>query len=77
MHGSKPMGSHFEVFGAPPILEPIFVGIDSDVHWGDNRGFDPWPYLFMPRPRSPPIRRQRSIFEAVGWEGQGKPPKAS
>ena len=24
--GSKPMGSHFGV-GAPPILEPIFVGI--------------------------------------------------
>ena len=31
--GSKPMGSHFEV-AAPPILEPILVGIESDVHWG-------------------------------------------
>ena len=25
-HGSKPMGSHFGL-GAPPILEPILVGI--------------------------------------------------
>ena len=24
---SKPMGSHFGGFGAPPILEPILVGI--------------------------------------------------
>ena len=27
--GSKPIGSHFGVFGAPPILEPILVGIGS------------------------------------------------
>ena len=27
------MGSHFGV-GAPPILGPILVGIESDVHWG-------------------------------------------
>ena len=34
-HGSRPMGSHFGVSGAPPILEPIFGGwIESDVHWG-------------------------------------------
>ena len=27
---------HFWV-GAPPILEPVLVGIESDVHWGDLR----------------------------------------
>ena len=40
--GSKPMGSHFGVFGAPPILEPILEG-DWDVHWGYDLDFDPWP----------------------------------
>ena len=35
--GSTPMGSHFGV-GAPPILEPILVGI----HWGYDLDFDPW-----------------------------------
>ena len=39
--GSKPMGSHFGV-GAP-ILEPILVGIESDVHWGYDSDFEPWP----------------------------------
>ena len=29
--------------GAPPILEPILVGIESDVHWGCDSAFDPWP----------------------------------
>ena len=29
--------------GAPPILEPILVGIESDVHWGYDVDFDPWP----------------------------------
>ena len=31
VHGSKAMGSHFGVFGAPPVL--IF-SVDWDVHWG-------------------------------------------
>ena len=39
--GSKPMGSHFGV-GAPPILEPIFLGIG--MFTGGERNFDPWPY---------------------------------
>ena len=39
--GSKPMGSHFGV-GAPPILEPILVGIG--MFTGGVRGFDPWPH---------------------------------
>ena len=26
-----------------PILEPILVGIESDVHWGYDLAFDPWP----------------------------------
>ena len=30
---SKPTGSHFGVFGAPPILGAYFSG-DWDVHWG-------------------------------------------
>ena len=34
---------HFGVFGALPILVPILVGIESDVH-GTTLGFDPWPY---------------------------------
>ena len=32
---------HFGV-GAPPIVDPILVGIESDVHWGYNLAFDPW-----------------------------------
>ena len=38
------MGSHFGV-GAPPIVEPILVGVESDVHWGYDLDFDPWPYM--------------------------------
>ena len=38
--GSKPMGSHFGV-GAPPILEPILVGLGCSP---GVRAFDPWPY---------------------------------
>ena len=41
--GSKPMVPFWGVFGAPPILEPILVGIESDVHWGYDSDFDPWP----------------------------------
>ena len=37
--GSKPMGSHFWV-GAPPILEPILVGIGM---FTGGTGFDPRP----------------------------------
>ena len=40
------MGSHFVVFGAPPILEPILVGIESDVHGGYDLDFDAWPNGF-------------------------------
>ena len=30
---------------SPPILEPILVGIESDVHWGlTDLAFDPWPH---------------------------------
>ena len=39
--GSKPMGSHFGAFGAPPML--VYVSGDWDVHWGYDLGFDPWP----------------------------------
>ena len=39
--GSKPMGSHFGA-GAPPILEPILMGIGMFTR---GTGFDPWPYL--------------------------------
>ena len=35
-HGSKPLGSHFEI-GAPPMLEPILVGIG--MFTGGYRGF--------------------------------------
>ena len=35
------MGSHFGV-GAPPILEPILVGIGMFTG-GPNLDFDPWP----------------------------------
>ena len=35
MLGSTPMGSDFGWSVNPPlILEPILVGIESDVHWG-------------------------------------------
>ena len=44
--GSKPMGCHFGV-GAPPILEPILVEIESDVHWGYDLDFGPWPNEFI------------------------------
>ena len=37
---SRPMGSHFGVFGAPPILEPILVGLGCSL---GVRDFDPWP----------------------------------
>ena len=30
---------------SPPILEPIVVRIESDVHWGYDLGFDPWPQV--------------------------------
>ena len=54
---SKPMGSHLGV-GAPPILEPILVGIGMFTG-GEGLGcslgvreFDPWPYytqlMFLP-----------------------------
>ena len=33
------------VFGAPPVLEPILVGIEPDVHWGSDLDLDPWPIL--------------------------------
>ena len=44
--GSKPMGSHFGVFGAPLICLSYFIG-DWDVHWGYDLGFDPWPYIYI------------------------------
>ena len=31
------------MFGAPPSLEPILVGIESNVHWGYDLDFNPWP----------------------------------
>ena len=31
----------------PPVLEPILVGIESDVHWGYDSGFDPWQYIYI------------------------------
>ena len=37
-HASTPMGSHFGVFGARPIL--VFFIRDWDVHWGYDLGFD-------------------------------------
>ena len=38
-------GSHFAVFGEFPTH---FSGwIESDVHWGDDSGVDPWPYLAL------------------------------
>ena len=52
------MGSYFGV-GAPPIFEPILVGIESDVHWGYDLAFekpmdrsetrDPQVKVFYPR----------------------------
>ena len=33
-HGSKPMGSHFGVFGEFTHVRTYFGGIESDVHWG-------------------------------------------
>ena len=35
--GCQNQWSHFGV-GAPPMLEPILVGIESDVHWGYGLG---------------------------------------
>ena len=43
--GSKPVQSHFGVFGAPPIFRTYFGG-DWDVHWGYDLDFDPWPCVF-------------------------------
>ena len=34
--------------GAPPILVPSLVGIESDVHWGEDLDFDPWPFAKVP-----------------------------
>ena len=40
---------HFGAFGAPPILEPILAGIESDVHWGrTDLAFDPQPDTKQP-----------------------------
>ena len=39
--GSKPTGSHFGVFGAPPMVEPTLAGIGM---FTDNWDSDPWPY---------------------------------
>ena len=43
---SKPMGSHFGwQVNSPPILVVYCSGwIESDVHWGCDLDFDPWPY---------------------------------
>ena len=30
--------------GCTTILRPTLVGIESDVHWGYDLDFDPWPY---------------------------------
>ena len=32
------------ILDAPPILVYILVGIESDVHWGYDLDFDPWPF---------------------------------
>ena len=41
------LGSHFGgLVNSPPILEPILVGIESDVHWGYDLDFDPWPHCY-------------------------------
>ena len=34
---------HFGVLGAPPVLEPILVGIGSGSLGVRALGFDPWP----------------------------------
>ena len=48
--GSKPMGSHFGA-GAP-IFRTYFSGwIESDVDWGYDSDFDPWPYISLPMTR--------------------------
>ena len=54
------LGSNFGVFGVPPIIEPILVGIgmftglvyvsgDWDVHLGYDLDFDPWPNVLCAR----------------------------
>ena len=36
----------FWLVGAPPILEPILVGV-RDVHWGYDLDFEPWPNGYL------------------------------
>ena len=45
--GCAVLGSHFGVFGAPTHFRTYFSGwIESDVHWGYDLDFDPWPFGF-------------------------------
>ena len=41
-------------------LEPILVGIESDVHQGYDLGVDPWPFG-LPETPSPPTNREEFL----------------
>ena len=64
---SKPMGSHFGGFGAPPIL--VLSG-DWDVHWGHDLDFDPWPHG-MKVTSSPGFGMKKETSRGVGGRGGG------
>ena len=52
---SKPMGSYFGVFGAPPILGFILVAGLGPIHRGlTDLDFDPWPTSFRGDPLADP-----------------------
>ena len=76
------MGTHFGV-GAPPILEPILVGIGMCTG-GYDLGFDPWPHFDKaPRPTTRAVRAtcapacacqadaEAAAAEAAGYPAEG------
>ena len=46
------------------MLEPILVGIESDVRWGYDLGFDPWPFV---RFVLDDFVCQRNVFGVCGY----------
>ena len=62
--GSKPLGAHFGV-GAPPILEPVLVGVG--MFTGVRGHFDQWPYVKCIPHFAGDALPGSLIFTLLGW----------
>ena len=52
---------------SPPILGPILISGDWDVHWGYDLDFDPWPYA--PSDMRAPVQGAVGLEELCLWMG--------